>query len=214
MPKFEIISKGESAMLKINAEAGEVYQTEGGAMVCMDPVFQTKTTGGGLGKMLGRGLSGESMFMQYYKATSNGEILLAPKSNGDIQGVRLDGNRSITISNGNFLACSQCVNIESKIKARGMIGSGEGLVGLVASGNGYLFTNSCGSVYKKVLDEGEHYVVDSGHLIMWDTSLKVSSELAGGIANSILSGEGVVAKFTGPGEIWIQTRSERNMTIK
>ncbi len=209
MGKFEIISKGEGALLKINAQPGEVYQTEGGSMVAMDPTFQMKSTGGSLGKMIGRSLAGESLFMQYYKATAEGELLLAPKFSGDIQGVKMEGNRVLRVSNGNFLACSQNVKIEMKTRAKGMMGSGEGLIGLVAEGEGILFTNSCGSAYKKSLAEGEKYVVDSNHLIMWDDSLTVTTELAGGLTNSILGGEGLVAKFIGPGEIWIQTRNYR-----
>lgn len=210
MKKFEILSKGDGAILKINAQEGEIYQTEGGAMVAMSPTFQMKSTGGSLGKMLGRSLSGESAFMQYYKATTPGELLLAPKFNGDIHGLKIEEGRVIRISNGNFLACTQGVNIDIKARTKGMMGSGEGLLSLTASGEGALFVSSCGSVYKKSLLAGEKYVVDSNHLVMWDDSLELSTELAGGIANSILSGEGLVAKFIGPGEVWIQTRGYRS----
>lgn len=209
MGKFKIISQGSGALLEITAQPGEIYQTEGGAMVAMDPTFQMKSSGGSLGKMLGRSFSGESALMQYYKATAEGVLLLAPKFNGDIQGIKIEKDRAIRISNGNFLACSQGVKIDVKARVKGSFATGEGLLGLVASGEGMLFTNSCGSAYKKELKPGEKFVVDSNHLIMWDESLKVTTELAGGIANSILSGEGLVAKFVGPGEIWIQTRSYR-----
>lgn len=60
------------------------------------------------------------------------------------------------------------------------------------------------SLYNK---NGEKYIVDSSHLVLWDSNMDYYTELAGkNIATSIFGGEGFVANFTGPGEIWIQTR--------
>ncbi|MGL5347534.1 MAG: AIM24 family protein, partial [Peptostreptococcaceae bacterium] len=79
--------------------------------------------------------------------------------------------------------------------------------GLRTSGSGTLFVNSCGSIHKIILTEGQQYIVDSSHLVLWDNDMEFTTELAGGgLASSFFSGEGFVAKFTGPGEIWIQTR--------
>ena len=67
--------------------------------------------------------------------------------------------------------------------------------------------NSCGSLHRITLAPGEEYIVDSGHLVLWDRDMKFSTKLAGGgIAKSVFSGEGFVASFVGPGDIWIQTR--------
>ena len=43
-----------------NLEQGEVMITESGAMSWMSPNMKMETTGGGIGKMFGRALSGES----------------------------------------------------------------------------------------------------------------------------------------------------------
>ena len=43
-----------------NLEQGEVMITESGAMSWMAPNMKMETTGGGIGKMFGRALSGES----------------------------------------------------------------------------------------------------------------------------------------------------------
>lgn len=83
----------------------------------------------------------------------------------------------------------------------------KGFFTLTTSGEGKLFVNSCGSIYKIELGEKEEYVIDSGHLVLWDNDMEYKTELAGGkIGKSILSGEGFVSRFYGPGEIWIQTR--------
>lgn len=205
--KFELLCQGDSRILKINATKGERFRVEAGSMVAMTPTFDLKVKAGSVGKMLGRVMSGESALLQEYKAIDNGEILLAPTYSGDIMKVDLDGTKQYRISNGNFLACTEGITLETKAKVKGIFGSGEGLFGLRAKGVGTLFVNSCGSIYEIVLKEGQQYIVDSSHLVLWDNDMDFSTELAGkGLASSFFSGEGFVAKFTGPGVIWIQTR--------
>lgn len=205
--KFELLCQGDSRLLKINATKGEIYRVESGAMVGMTPTFELKLKAGGIGKMFGRVMSGESALLQEYKATQDGNILLAPSCSGDITRVQMDSNKCYRIGNGNFLACTEGVTLETKARVKGIFGSGEGLFGLRAQGSGDLFVDSCGSIYKMNLQPGEEYIVDSSHLVLWDDDMEFSTELAGGgMASSFFSGEGFVAKFCGPGEIWIQTR--------
>ena len=49
-------------------ESGEMMITEKGAMSWMSPNMQMNTVGGGIGKMFGRMVSGESMFLNTYTA--------------------------------------------------------------------------------------------------------------------------------------------------
>ncbi|SCH05500.1 MULTISPECIES: TIGR00266 family protein [unclassified Romboutsia] len=205
--KFELLCQGDSRILKINANRGDIFRVEAGSMVAMTPTFDLKVKAGGIGKMLGRVMSGESALLQEYKAISDGEILLAPTMSGDITKVELDGSKQYRISNGNFLACTEGITLETKAKVKGIFGSGEGIFGLRTVGSGTLFVNSCGSIYEINLGIGEEYIVDSSHLVLWENDMEFSTELAGGgLASSFLSGEGFVAKFRGPGKIWIQTR--------
>ena len=137
-------------------------------MVAMTPTFNIKIKSGGIGKVLGRIVSGESALIQEYKATSDGELLLAPTFSGDITKVELDGSRQFRISNGNFLACTEGIELDVIARVKGIFGSGEGLFGLKAVGVGTLFVNSCGSIHKINLGVGEKYIVDSSHLVLWD----------------------------------------------
>lgn len=43
-------------------DAGEKIITEGGGMAWMSPNMKMETTGGGIGKMFGRALSGDTLF--------------------------------------------------------------------------------------------------------------------------------------------------------
>ena len=204
--KFKLLCQGDSRLLKINGEPGESFFIEPGTMAGMTPTWKLNIRTGGVGKMLGRVLTGESVLLQEYKALATGELLLAPIYSGDILGVKV-GERQYRISNGNFLACTAGVTLETKARVKGIFGTGEGLFSLRTSGDGILFVNSCGSLHRITLGPGEEYIVDSGHLVLWDKDMKFSTKLAGGgIAKSVFSGEGFVASFVGPGDLWIQTR--------
>jgi uncharacterized protein (AIM24 family) len=59
-----------------------------------------------------------------------------------------------------------------------------------------------------MLAAGERYVVDTGHLVAWEgTTQYTLRKAAAGFFRSMVSGEGVVAEFSGPGELLIQTRN-------
>ena len=69
-----------------NLEQGEVMITESGAMSWMSPNMKMETTGGGIGKMFGRALSGESIFLTRYTAMNgNGMIAFASSFPGSIR---------------------------------------------------------------------------------------------------------------------------------
>lgn len=203
---FDLLCQGDSRLLRINGQPGERYFIEPGAMVGMSPTWKLNIRTGGITKMFGRVLTGESVLLQEYKAIGQGELLLAPVHNGDILGVRV-GEKQYRISNHNFLACTGGVSLKAQARVKGIFGTGEGLFSLNTEGEGILFVNSCGALHRISLKEGEEYIIDSGHLVLWDKNMKYSTKLAGGgIAKSVFSGEGFVASFIGPGDIWLQTR--------
>src|SRR6201999_1607825 len=85
---------------------------------------------------------------------------------------------------------------------------GEGLFVLQVSGTGLLLVSSFGAIHRKRLQAGERYVVDTGHLVAWEgTTQYTLRKAASGFFRSMMSGEGIVAEFSGPGELLIQTRN-------
>lgn len=62
------IKGGMMPVVEIILEAGESINCEKGAMVWMSPNMQMQTSGGGVGKMFTRAISGESMFRNTYTA--------------------------------------------------------------------------------------------------------------------------------------------------
>ena len=76
-------------------ENGETMITESGAMSWMSPNMQMETTsGGGIGKMFGRALSGESLFLNRYTAMGgNGTIAFASSFPGSIRAFNIAPDR-------------------------------------------------------------------------------------------------------------------------
>lgn len=204
---FELLCSDSNKVLKINATRGEEYTVESGAMVSMSPVFDVKAKTGGLGKTLGRMFSGEGMFIQKFRAKDDGELLLAPQFLGDIQLVEMDGSIAYRLGRSTFLASTSGIEINTKSGGIGGMFSGEGLIQMQASGVGTLVISSYGAILKKELEPGETYIVDSNHMVLWDSRMKYSVEFMSGVLSSIAGGEGLVCKFQGPGELWIQSRN-------
>src|SRR5204862_8200862 len=71
-----------------------------------------------------------------------------------------------------------------------------------------LLVSSIRASHRKRLQTGERYVVDTGHLVAWEgTTQYPLRKAAKGFFGSLVRGEGIVAEFSGPGELLIQTRN-------
>jgi uncharacterized protein (TIGR00266 family) len=106
------------------------------------------------------------------------------------------------------VASENGVDLTAKISMKAFM-SAEGISMLEASGSGKLLVSSYGAIFERTLGSGERYVVDTGHLVAFDASMGVTPKTVGGIKSTLFSGEGFVVELTGPGTIYMQTRSPR-----
>ena len=84
------IKGGMMPVVEIVLEAGESVNCEKGAMVWMSPNMQMQTSGGGVGKMFTRAISGESMFRNTYTAQGGpGLIAFGSSFVGNIMAVEI-----------------------------------------------------------------------------------------------------------------------------
>ncbi len=211
--KYEILHRPGHALAVIHLEAEEEVQAETGAMVSMSGNIDLKTEmkGGFLGALGRSFLGGESFFTSRYRAEGGpGELTVAPALPGDIAVVELQGE-TIYLRSGSYLAGGAELQIDSKWGgARGFFG-GRGLFLLRVQGHGPLFFNTYGALHEKRLAEGERYVVDTGHVVAFSDGMGFQvKKAAKGWISSLASGEGLVCEFTGPGLVYMQTRSEES----
>ena len=135
--KYEI--KAENFPVAIcKLTAGEAVMCQAGAMAWMSDGIKMETKTGGLGKMVGRAFSGESLFQNRYVAETDGEIAFAANSPGEIRAVNISPGHSIVAQKGSYLASDEGVDMsvffQKKIGA-GFFG-GEGLFNTVVTGPG------------------------------------------------------------------------------
>ena len=79
---------------------------------------------------------------------------------------------------------------------------------LKVSGQGKLLAGCYGAIEERILQPGQKYTVDTGHIVGFDGSVQFSVRRVGGWKSTVLSGEGLVCELTGPGRVLMQTRSE------
>ena len=192
----------------IKLEPNERIRADSGSMVSYSAgvEIETKAEGGFL-KSLGRAvLGGESFFQNFWKAgAQGGEVTLAPELPGDVIQIELNG-QSLMVQSGSYLASEAGVELSTKFSSKAFK-AGEGVSMLEASGTGKLLVSSYGAIYEKSVGAGEKYFVDTTHLVAFDANMDVQTKAVGGMKSTFLSGEGLVVEMTGPGRVFIQSRS-------
>ena len=203
----EILYRPAAAVAALRLEAGEAVRAETGAMLAMTPTVEIEARTGGLGKIVGRLLAGESVFQsRFVAARGPAELMLAPAAPGDVQAIRLEGDAYL-VTSGAFLAASDALEINSRTRLKNFF-VGESLFMLRVSGSGLLLVSAFGAIHAEELLPGESLVVDSGHLVAWSDTMDVRvGKATRSFIGSALSGEGIVATLTGPGVIYMQTRA-------
>lgn len=191
-------------------ENGETMITESGAMSWMSPNMNMETTsGGGIGKMFGRALSGESLFLNRYTATGgNGMIAFASSFPGSIKAFEIGPGQEIVAQKSAFLAATAGVDLSVFFQQK--IGSGffggEGFIMQKLSGNGIAFLEYDGYVKEYELAPGQQMVIDTGYLAAMTASCRMEVKTVPGIKNMLFGGEGIFnTVVNGPGKIWIQS---------
>ena len=203
------IRGGSFPIVICTLKKGETLKNETGAMSFMTAGMNMDTnTGGGLLKGLGRALSGDTIFLNYFTAENDNEqIGFSSCTPGKIMAVKLDGSNTIIGQKNAFLAAENSVELDIFFKKKlgaGIFG-GEGFVLQKFSGNGMVFLEIDGEVIEKDLQPGEKLLVDPGHVAAMEETVDFDIERVKG-AKNILFGEGLFfSRLTGPGKVWIQT---------
>lgn len=204
--KYEITGKPDYAMVELALDKDESVTAEAGAMVAMSSNMQIKTKAkGGLLGGLKRMVTGESFFTNNFTPEGEGgTIKLAPSSPGDVECLELNGETYL-MQAGAYIAHVGDIEIDAKFGGFKSFFSGEGFFLIKVSGRGHVFFGSYGGL-KKVSIQGS-YIVDTTHIVAFNSDINYNVEAVGGLKATFLSGEGLVCRYTGEGDLWIQTRS-------
>ncbi len=202
--------KGEPLPVVIcTLDSGESIMCESGAMSWMSPNMQMETVGGGVGKIFGRMLSGESMFQNRYTAAGGtGMIAFASHFPGSIRAVQITPDKPIVVQKSAFLACEPSVELSiffQKKLGAGLFG-GEGFIMQKLSGTGIAFIEIDGYAMEYDLKPGQQIIADTGYLATMDSTCKMDVQTVKGVKNVVFGGESLFnTVITGPGRVILQT---------
>ncbi len=205
---YEIKSSPDFAFIDYQLDTGESVVAESGAMVSMSSTIKIKTEarGGVFAAAKRKLLGGESIFQNTFTAEGGpGRVILAPGSPGDIIPFELEAERSLMIQSSAYVAATPDVQLDTKWGGAKGFFSGTGMFLLKATGPGTVFVASYGAIYPKRC-EGE-YIVDTDHIVAFQDTVEYRISKVGGIKSLFLGGEGLVARFSGQGMIYAQTRA-------
>ena len=210
--KYDILHGEAFPIVQCDLQYGESLKAESDAMIAMSASLEL--TGNMdrniLGGLARRFLAGESFFFQTIQASRGpGRVLLGHSAPGGILDVELDGSYGLRVQKDGFLAATPGIEVDTAVQnlAQGLF-SREGLFVLNLRGRGLVFLSSFGAIHSISLEAGEEVIIDNGHLVAWPDYMQYRIEKASnGWISSVISGECLVCRFTGPGVILIQTRN-------
>jgi len=189
-------------------EAGETILAEPGAMVShtSNVSVDTTTSRDGLLSSAKSMLGGESAFANEFTAEGGpGTVTLAPPTPGDVKHFQL-ADETLYAVDGSYLASDPSIDIDSELGGLKTMLGGAGLTPLALKGTGDVLIEAFGGIESVELSADETYTIDNEHLVAWEGSVDFDARRVGGLKSTILSGEGLVLDFSGPGRVWYQTR--------
>lgn len=199
---------GNFPVVVCQLENKEKMITEKGSMVWMSSNIEMQTSGGGLGKMFSKAISGESMFQNIYTANGSGMIAFGSSFVGKIMPLEIAPGREYILQKTAFLASEIGVQLSihfNKKAGAGFFG-GEGFIMQRLSGHGVAFIEVDGELVEYTLQAGEKMIVDTGNVLGFESGVSLDIQQVKGLKNKFLGGEGFFnTVLTGPGKIWLQT---------
>jgi uncharacterized protein (TIGR00266 family) len=199
---------------RIRLKPGQELYAEAGRMVYKTTSVQweTRMSGETLGeKLLGalrRTITGESLFLTYFRSNGLGEVGFAGSYPGRIQAFELAAGQSIMTQRDAFLFAQSSVQFSVafvKKLGAGFFG-GEGFILEKLTGPGTVFIHAGGDFIEFKLNAGESLQVDAGCIVAFDEPVDYDIQFVGGIKSALFGGEGLfLANMTGPGRVIVQS---------
>lgn len=197
-------------VLSLELQPGQVIYSESGGMSWMSGNVEMKThTGGGLGKLVKRAFSGESLFItDFFVNSGSGTVAFASEFPGKIIPFKLAEGQSLILQKDAFMCAEKSVDLDIHFRRKlgaGFFG-GEGFIMQRATGPGLVFAELDGEVVEIELGAGQTLRVDTGHVAIIEPTIDFDITMLKGFRNILLGGEGLfLARLTGPGKVWLQT---------
>jgi uncharacterized protein (TIGR00266 family) len=207
-------------IVRIHLKSGQEVYAEAGKMIykTANVAWDTRMTGQTLGeKILGairRKVTGESLFVTFFRANGAGETGFAGAYPGKIQAFELAPGQSLMAQRDAFLVAQPSVQLNVAMVRKlgaGFFG-GEGFILEKLTGPGLVFIHAGGDFVEFNLAAGDSLQVETGCIVAFDESVDYDIQFVGGIKTAIFGGEGLfLATLTGPGRVILQSMTLQKM---
>ncbi len=207
-------------LARVRLKPGQEVYAEAGKMIYKTPsiAWETRMSGESLGEKiwgaLKRRLMGQSLFLTYFRATSDGEVGFAGSYPGKIQSFELAEGQSVIVQRDSFLFAQSTARLDIELVRRlgaGFFG-GEGFILERLTGPGQVYIHAGGDFVEFQLQAGEMLQIDTGCIVAFDPAVEYDIQLVGGIRTALFGGEGLfLATLQGPGRVIVQSMTLQKM---
>jgi len=215
-PPLEYTVQGDNLQIaRVKLRPDQELYAEAGKMVYKTPnvEWQTRMSGETIGQklmgLLRRTVTGESIFLTYFRTTNGvGEVGFAGDYPGRLQPLDLTPGQSFLVQRDSFVCAETSVQFSIQFTKRlgaGFFG-GEGFILEKLTGPGTAFIHGGGDFVEFNLGPGEVIQIDTGCVVGFDEGVDYDIQFVGGIKTAIFGGEGLfLATLRGPGRAIVQT---------
>jgi uncharacterized protein (TIGR00266 family) len=203
-------------VVSIELNPGQTVYSEAGAMSWMTSTINMNThSGGGLGGMLKRAVSGASLFIIDFNAIGSlGLVSFSTDFPGKIMAFDLDAGQTVMMHRHAFICAEKSVQLDIAFTRKlgaGLFG-GEGFVLQRLTGPGMVFAELDGDAVEYHLQQNQVLRIEHGHIAMFESSVTFDFEMIKGMTNILLGGEGLfLGTLKGPGRVWLHSMTPSNM---
>jgi uncharacterized protein (TIGR00266 family) len=210
--EIQVLYHNTFPIAQVSMDAGDAIVAESTTLVGMSPGIQveTKVRSGQIKSYIKDVAGTEAYYLNTYTALeASGEVLLAPRQLGEIYSYNLgEREQRILIRVDAFLGAQANVEIETTWRGASAFELSAGLQMLRCSGDGILLLSSFGAIHRVELEAEESFIVDRGHLVGFTDAVKTRVRQLGGVRSTLLRGQEILIELQGPGNAYLQTRSQ------
>ena len=210
--QYQIRKDPSYAMVEVTLADGEQIETKPGVMMDRTGGIGNESDIGGdsgIAGTVGRMVSDERTLIDntYYAQADDERVTLVPEHPGDVVALNMSERDELRVQSGSLLAWEPLVERSTEWNNRSNLFSLGELTVLGLSGRGMAFLSAFGSMVKREVTPEQPLIVDEDHLVAWTAGMDLSREKDGSLKSTVLGGEGLVTRFNGEGEVWLQTRN-------
>jgi len=212
IPSYKIVNSPSSGSLVVYLGKGQTVLDKDGNMNYCDGSIKInvnlKKGVMGIFKLI----TGGDAFENFYQGTTDepSPICFASDLPGDVIGIKINSDDKYVFNASSLLCSTVNVGFGSMVRLKNIFGGGSVILKTASlkEGNaGMVWLKTDGGFEKLIVEFGRTMRLDNNLFCAAKAEYKYELIKLGGFKSALLSGEGMVMKFTGPCELYVHSRN-------